>query len=363
MPARKFTDNQEQEICHRYVAGESTGELGKTFGVYAATIHAILKRNGVERRSLSAALGGISPEIEPEICRRYEAGENTYELAKSLGVSQTTIWRALKRNGIDRRSFSEAQRYLPPEQEAEVCRRYEDGESTPELAKTFGVSEATIRTIRKRNGIDRRTIGESKRSLNPEQDAEVCSRYEDGESTIELGKAFGVTDSTIGRILKRNGIERRASGVEFGDSVQHILDGTGHHTHARECEFYVYELARYRDTHCKPGIAFDADLRADEEYGENALRLWFSTRAEALFLEQAVQDVTRGPGQCPEDLLDWGGATEVRAMPASDLELIVLCLADEMEELGVWDFAARYVPMTATQRVICQQRDMQEVAA
>jgi hypothetical protein len=43
-------------------------------------------------------------------------------------------------------------------------------------------------------------------------------------------------------------------------------------------------------------------------------------------------------------------------MPASDLVPIVLRLADELDNLGVWEFAARYVPMTSAQRVICQQR-------
>jgi hypothetical protein len=121
-------------------------------------------------------------------------------------------------------------------------------------------------------------------------------------------------------------------------------------------------------THCKPGIAFDADARArssaaEGEYGEEVLRLLFATRTEAYFLEQAVLDATRGSADCPEDLLGWAGASEIRAMPASDMVPIVLRLADELEELGLWEFAARYVPMTAAQRLQCQQRALQEVAA
>ena len=31
-------------------------------------------------------------------------------------------------------------------------------------------------------------------------------------------------------------------------------------------------------------------------------------------------------------------------------------LLAELEDLGVWEFAARFVPTTAAQRAICQQR-------
>ena len=126
----------------------------------------------------------------------------------------------------------------------------------------------------------------------------------------------------------------------------------------RECELYLYELARYSDTHCKPGIAFDADRRADREYGAEVLRLVLTTRGEAYFLEQAVLDATRGSAECPDDLADWPGNREVRAMPADDLLPIVLRLAAELEAMGPWSFAAAYVPMTAAQRATCQQRSL-----
>ena len=314
MSKRKFTDEQEQEICRRYAAGESTKQLGAAYGVADTTIGNILKRRGIAMRTPSEANGGLSAEAEAEVCRRYEAGENTYQLGAAFGVGSTTVSVILKRNGVPRRTISEALGGLPPEAEAEVC----------------------------------------------------C-RYQAGENTYQLGAAFEVSASYISNILKRHGIERRTSNG-FGDSMQNILDCTGHHTMPRECEFYLFELARYSDTHCKPGIAFDTGRRAthsetEGEYGAEVLRLVFATRAEAYFLEQAVLDATRGSADRPEDLADWIGGTEVRAMPAADLEPIVLRLADELEELGLWEFAARYVPMTATQRAICQQRAHTLIAA
>ena len=355
----------EPEVCRRYEEGENTVQLGKAFGVKAGTIGKILERNGIERRNISEAKGGLNSEQEAEVCRRYEEGESTNELGKAFGVYPGTIGKILERNGVARRSNREAHGGLDPEQAAEVCSRYEEGENTIQLGKAFGVSSVTIRNILDRNGVTRRSLSVAMGGLSAEQEDEVCSRYVEGENTYELGKAFGLSPSTIVYALKRNTVELRASGIEFGDSVQHILNGTGLHIGARECEFYLFGLARYSNTHCKPGIAFDTELRADHEYGENFLQLWFSTRAEAFFLEQAVLDATRGYADCPDDMQGWTGKTEVRAMPAADLLPIALRLADELEDLGPWEFAACYVPMTAAQRLQCQQRAMQlqEVAA
>lgn len=266
----------------------------------------------------------------------------------------------LKRNGIKARSTKEASGGLTDLQEKEVCARYQEGETTTALASCFDVTGVTISAILKRNNIARRTPREAGGGLSDAQEASVCRQYLTGENTLELGEAYGVSGSTIGAILKRNGIERRA-GNGGADSVQHVLDGTGRHATPRECEFYLFELARYSQTHCKPGIAFNADTRAScaraqGEYGAEALRLVLATRAEAYFLEQAVLDATRGCADCPDDLKEWIGTSEIRAMRADDMVTVVLRLAQELEDLGPWEFAASYVPMTATQRMECQRR-------
>lgn len=360
MGKRKFTDEQEQLICTRYAKGESTVQLSACLGVTCKTIWNILQRNGTPVRDMITAKRGIGPSAASEVCSRYIGGESTVELATAFGVAHGTVIAALKRNGVERRTISAAKGGLQPEAEIEVCRRYALGESAVDLGAAFGVSGSHVASVLKHHGVERRTMSEAMGGLHPEAIAEVCHRYAKGESSRQLADAFGVTYSTICNVLKRNGIERRAANG-YNDSVQHALDCTGNHTRTRECEFYLFELARYSDTHCKPGIAFDADQRAAAgggEYGAEVLRLLFATRREAYFLEQAVLDATRANADCPDDLWEWIGATEVRAMPANEMATTVLRLAEELEALGPWEFAARYVPMTSAQRLACQQRAM-----
>ena len=49
----------------------------------------------------------VDVDVE-EIIRRYQAGEGTPEIAKSLGISPNTVRRRLERAGVKRRSNSEA---------------------------------------------------------------------------------------------------------------------------------------------------------------------------------------------------------------------------------------------------------------
>ena len=404
MSKRKFTDDQEQVICARYLAGESTVKLGFAYGVSDVCIGGVLKRNGVKARNRIQAAGGVDPKVETQICDRYKTGESSNKLSADFDVSPTAIKSILKRNNVQPRSRAQAKGGLAPaaeqelctyykagassielaasfgvdkstvcailkrssikirsrkslslEAEAEICQRYEQGENTTQLSAAYGVAFSTIPTILKRYGVSTRDNSQSKGGLGPAAKTEVCDRYKAGENTKQLAVSYGVTDVTIANVLKRNGIDRRDSG-SFKDSVQHALGGTGCYSAQRQCEFYICELAGYASTHCKPGISFDLDQRADAKYGIPVLRLVFATRQEAYFLERAVLGDTRELAHCPNNLKEWQGSSEVRSMPANDLEPIALRLADELDELGLWAFAATYVPMTAAQRAICQQR-------
>jgi len=349
---KKFDAEQEKLICDRYAAGENTYQLAIAMGVSAGTIGNILNRNNIDTKS------GLSEQQEAEVCSRYFTGENTVQLGAEMGVHNSTISAILKRHDVKVRSISEAKGGLSAQKEAEVCSRYILGKNTVQLGAEMGVTPSTIRAILKRHGVEMRSISEAKGGLTAQQEAEVCSRYITGESTVLLAAVMGVSASTISAILARNCIERRL-GECFGDGMQNALDGTGYHSHIRDCSFYLYSLARYSDTHCKPGVAFNVEARAAQsygEYGKEHLRVTFATRQEAFLLEQALLNATCGAATCPDDLRDWQGATEVREIPAEDMLPIAERLIDELDELGVWDFACLRVPMTMEQRAICQQR-------
>ena len=224
--ARGITPEVEEEVCRRYLEGETYAELAEAFDVGAGTIGRIFKRNGVKTRSIKEAKDGLTDKQEKEICRRYKAGENTYELAEAFGVGGSTIGRIFKRNKVKARSNSEAQKLYYEENEVhnktdkkteqEICRRYKAGEGSGELAEAFGVSTVCICRIIKRNGIEARSNKEAHGGLTDEQEQEVCRRYKAGENSVELGRAFGVSTVCICRILKRNKVKTRSNKIAQG---------------------------------------------------------------------------------------------------------------------------------------------------
>ncbi len=361
-PPRKFTDEQEAEICRRYKEGENSTQLAAAFDCTCTSILALLKRHKVKSRSIREAKGGLDDETEIEICRRYELGESTVELAKAFGKGDDSkaIYNVLIRRGIQTRSIRIAKGGITPEQEKEACQMYKEGKSTSEIGAIYGVSKNTIGYILETHGIERRSSKIAMGGLEDDKEIEACEAYQDGLTMAEVGAQFGIADVTVCNILKRRGYETRERGTT-GDTIQHALTDTGRFDRPRDCEFYLYDLVRYKETHCKPGISFFVDHRAqDPEYGDCHLAILFDSRHGAYFLEQAVLEATKDHQQMPRDLMDWDGSTEIREMHAVEMIDVVLHYNNLLEDLGLWQFAADYVPMTKAQRKQCLKRAASE---
>jgi DNA invertase Pin-like site-specific DNA recombinase len=78
---------------------------------------------------------------------------------------------------------------------------YEAGASTHALAERYSVRRATVRDVLRREGID--PSARSHRSkFTPELTAELRQRYDAGATRRELAVLYGVSKSTIGRMLR-----------------------------------------------------------------------------------------------------------------------------------------------------------------
>jgi DNA-binding CsgD family transcriptional regulator len=212
----KLSAEQEIEVCHQYITGATTYDLGEKYGASNTTIGNILEKHAVARRSpaeVYEARWPLSENQENETCRRYKAGETAKSIAQELGVSEATILKALDRHSVPRnfRGVYESAkrptlRVLSETEEVEVCRRYEAGESGPVIAKALGIGEKTVDNVLKRGGVIRRPAVASER-LYPEAEADVCRRYLAGEMPKTISAETGVGLSTISFVLKRNGIQ------------------------------------------------------------------------------------------------------------------------------------------------------------
>lgn len=93
---------------------------------------------------------------------------------------------------------------LTDEQRVEVARRYEVGDTTTELAKAYGVAKSTIIGIlRERNIVVRR------QPMTPDQVRDAVGLYESGLSLSQVALQLNVNQETMRVAIIRAGVQIR----------------------------------------------------------------------------------------------------------------------------------------------------------
>ena len=158
----------------------------------------------------------LSDQQEQEVARRYEAGETT-ELAEVFGCSTRPIFGALRKHGTKMRKGGSRpgdpshNRRFTPEQDQEVAAEYVTGAAIRTIAEARGVSPAAVHGALKRAGIERRD-GSPNRLFTPEQDEQIAREYVAGKSFEALASERGCSHDPIREALKRQGIDSRRGG-------------------------------------------------------------------------------------------------------------------------------------------------------
>lgn len=160
---RKFTDEQEIDICNDYISGMSMLGVSKKWNCSDNGLSKLLRRNGVEIRPQGADTSrrSIQPEQESEVIRLHvDERLSAEKIAKLYGCSAPSIRSVLRRNGIDdpipqSREPHISERAIKPEQEGGVVDLYKNGMSTTKIAEMFFCSVPSVLEVLKRNDIAR----------------------------------------------------------------------------------------------------------------------------------------------------------------------------------------------------------------
>lgn len=123
-------------------------------------------------------------------------------------------------------------RRFTDETELAIIDSYRQGASLVALGSEHGCCLETIRKILKRHGVARRPRGNTYRQLDPEQLAEIGTRWQRGESQHAIGTSLGVSQVVVSRVLRRAGYRkenRRAVGDRHGSwKGGRIVNGSGY---------------------------------------------------------------------------------------------------------------------------------------
>lgn len=97
---RRFSAKQVSAITEAYEAGATMASLAKQHDVKRQSIAALLRRHVIAIRARKV----ISPEEIDHAVHLYGAGQSSAVIGNRLGFDAATIWRALKKRGVQMRS-------------------------------------------------------------------------------------------------------------------------------------------------------------------------------------------------------------------------------------------------------------------
>lgn len=211
---RKLSPQRAAEVVRQYQAGLPSTELSRTFGVTDGVIFRALRAHGVPSRD--GHVRKFTPEQEAEVCRRYLAGEGTTLLARSFGVTAATVMSCLHRNDVRMRGLLDrSNQRLDPKVAAAAAALYQSGMSAEVVGAKLDISHALVCKAVRRSGAAVRPAVKP-RVLTPEQEAEICLLYQKGETLLALAQRFGLKDkSIVARTLKRQGVKARIGWAKY----------------------------------------------------------------------------------------------------------------------------------------------------
>jgi len=148
----------------------------------------------------------------------WHSGLNGPQIANTLGTSSSNVYRLLKSSGIrpaqaNRAHERPGNRSNAPEDEREIVRRYQAGETMAALGRAFNCHLATIRNVLVRHGVTPRGPGGPMRQVTREEAEVILRRWNDGEAQGTIAKSLGMSQSQVSRLLSLHGLasEKRIS--------------------------------------------------------------------------------------------------------------------------------------------------------
>jgi transposase-like protein len=148
----------------------------------------------------------FTPEQDAEVARRYETGETLQRIADSFGISEVPVMAALGRQQVRRRSTSDYAWQDTPENRAEITRLWRDDASVKNIARTVHTRDVNVSRVLREAGIEARFGGQHHRFSN-QQVVALVKEWRAGDSLATLANRHGGNPVTVRNALLRAGVD------------------------------------------------------------------------------------------------------------------------------------------------------------
>lgn len=212
-----------------YESGLTIAEIGNLLGVSKVPVNKALVRHGISKRSSGQSQRkkiGVDGKIDDLdwIAAEYSSGRSSVSIARELGSSHRAILKRLKDNGTPIRDSVAAQ--VSPDT-YDVLRgdslilAYESGCSIKSLADKYGVSQTTVTGLLKRNNVPIRSMARQKvgtLAFDRLNDREWLSDQLATKSAIEVADELGIHNSTVSEYARAHSIGTSRKLISFGEN-------------------------------------------------------------------------------------------------------------------------------------------------
>jgi hypothetical protein len=355
---KPLSEAQLAQIPRLYAEGRTMESLAHDFGCSPWKIQSVINSSAIPTRPRGNPKRLPSPD-DHAVRKLYEAGHSSTQIARLRNVSERAINSAIKRAGGMMRSSSEAHalaapRTVNPQLAQALLARHAAGESCRTIASSIGVDHKVVASAIRYAGGQTRSRSDAVQLRRHDISAQTFDRL---TALHPLPHGRWLFQCSCGNLHKTlsdpvvRGLAKSCGCLRTGgDTLDQAIEGTLRNLNDT-AEFYIYALASHPN-YLKPGID-STGTRPDAQYGEQLLSIQLP-RIEAWLLEQAVLADTRPLAAFPADLQGWTGYTELRRIDPDTLINVASALHDQLLDLGRWEFALRFVPMT-TQQVVRAQ--------
>jgi transposase-like protein len=215
---KAYTHENDEEIARLYRAGETGRSIARRLGVTDPTVYRALERQGVARRSACPPSNWDNSESSwRDLVAAYEAGESIRTIARRLRIHTRQVTRVLDESGLEWRHPGGKRRF-GDEEAAEFARYYRAGESLTQIGRRYGVAAKVVRDYLVRSGVPLRPLG-APAFWTEERKAEVRRYYLAGHQIKDIAAVMGCGVDTLTRTL-----------VELGVHEKKRLRGEAHHS-------------------------------------------------------------------------------------------------------------------------------------
>ncbi len=204
-------------LAEGYQDGKTVRQLVTESRACSKTLYQVLREQGIPLRNSDYARFD-SPERDGEIRRLYEGGTNTHELGEQFHLSACAVNRAIRRAGGTIRTVSEARLVevakgvqigptrgptgrKSPELEEAICKGYQAGKTSWDLAAEFKIGAETVLRILRRHGVPIRRGG-APGGLSPEGQEKARALFREGATVRALAREFGVSRTAVRNAVK-----------------------------------------------------------------------------------------------------------------------------------------------------------------